>query len=288
MLAQAIVSGLVNGSLYALVAVGIVMIFKALDLVNFAHGEIAMVGAYIGLVIYGFHKVPYPIAFFLAVGGTMVLGKMMDLLAYRRLIRQPIINMVMATVAMGMTIKGIVRLIMTSQDQPFRRIFGTKLIEIGGIFLSPEHLLVVTVSVILMILLLMFMKFTKTGMAMRAVAQNKEVASLVGISVTRVYGLTWVIGSALAGAAGILIAPISFVYPDMGIILIKAIAAATIGGLGSFVGAVVGGLSLGVVENIAGVYISSIFLEVVSFLAIIVILIFKPKGIFGKYEIKKV
>lgn len=288
MLVQVIVSGLVSGSLYALVALGIVMMFKAMDIVNFAQGEVVMVGAYSGFVFFTILKLPYPAAFLLAVVSTMTLGKFMDLFAYRRLIKQPPINMLMATIAIGLTLKGIVRLIWTSDDQPFPKIFGAKPIEILGILISPQHLLVVIVSVVLMVFLFVFMQFTQTGRSMRAVAQNKEIAPLVGISSKKVYGLTWIIGSGLAGATGILIAPISLIYPDMGIILVKAIAAAVIGGVGSFAGAVVGGLLLGVIENIVGFYISSIFMEVIAFLVMIGVLIFKPKGLFGKFEIKKV
>jgi branched-chain amino acid transport system permease protein len=288
LLPQVIVSGLVNGSLYSLVALGIVMMFKAMDVINFAQGDIVMVGAYAGLVFSTTLKLPYPIVFFLAIGTAMVLGKLMDVFAYRRLIKQPPINMLMATIAIGLTLKGLVRLIWTSDDQPFPKIFGTKPLDIAGISISPQHLLIAAVSIALMVFLFVLMQYTQTGRAMRAVAQNKEVAPLVGISLRKVYGLAWIVGSALAGATGILIAPISLVYPDMGIILVKAIATAVIGGLGSFAGAVIGGLSLGIIENIMGFYVSSIFMEVVPFLVMIGVLVFKPRGIFGKYEVKKV
>jgi branched-chain amino acid transport system permease protein len=277
-----VASGLANGALYALVALGLVLIYKATRVVNFAHGEAYMLG---GFCAYGLHVVlgvPYAAALVLGMAACAVVGVVVESVAYRPLIDAPETSLVLATVGMSFALKGVIGIAWGKDWMVFPPLLGTRAVTWWGIALSPQHLIVAGVGLGLMAVLALFFRLTRLGRIMRGVAENRRAASLVGIQVTRVYALIWAVGSAVGAAAGILVAPLTLLYPDMGgPMLVKAFAAAVLGGFGSLPGAVVGGLIMGVIENIAGFYVHSSVVEVSALAVIFVVLVCRPDGLFG-------
>lgn len=279
---QLIVSGIAAGALYALVAIGLVLINKATDIVNFAQGESVTVGAYMGwLFVTEFHM-PY----FAALGAVMVasalVGIVVERVAYRPLIKSPAFTVILATLAVGLIIKNVIRLIWQDTPRTISGAMSAEPIEFAGVLITPERLGIMVTLVVVVAALMLFFRFTKLGKAMRATAQSQEAASLMGINVSGIFSKTWALGTALGGIAGMLIAPLVGINTELGVVLIPGFVAAIVGGFTSIPGAIVGGLMVGILENFAGVYVSSSFKRVVSFAILIAVLMIKPSGLFGK------
>lgn len=282
-----IVVGMSIGIVYGLVALGISLIYSGLDIVHFAHGEIFMFGAFFGLVIYKDAGVAYPITLFLAMILTGLMGIIIERYCYRRLTRAgggyTVAGMGMIICGFGMAIilQNIAYLIWGANGRPFPVNSGMP-IMIGDITLPVSYLWIVITSVVLMAVLHVFLKYTKLGRAVRAVAQNKEIAYLMGINVPLMISLIFGVACALAAAAGVLIGPINYVQVEMGyLMLIKAFAAAVVGGFGSLPGAIIGGLLVGVFETLGAGYVSGTHKDIYAFLLLIVVLMVRPQGLFG-------
>jgi branched-chain amino acid transport system permease protein len=286
--AQVLVSGLTLGSLYALTALGFVIIFRATSVVNFAQGEMMMLGAIFALVLYQDHGLGYVPSFVLAVAGAWLLGVVVERFAYRPLLHAPVFTVILSTVAVGQMLRSGVRLFRGNELALFPPVLSATPFSWGGIHLTPLSLGIVLISLGCLAAFVAFFRLTRTGWAMRATAQNKQAAALVGVSVPRVFSISWGISAALAAAAGILLAPLVTVTPDMGAIGVKGFIAAILGGYSSLYGAVVGGFLLGVLENLAGVYISSAFKDVVIFCVLIAVLVVRPAGLLGVSAIQRV
>lgn len=285
---QLIVSGIAAGALYALVAIGLVLINKATDIVNFAQGESVTVGAYMGwLFVTEFHM-PY----FAAIGAVMVasalVGVVVERVAYRPLIKSPAFTVILATLAVGLIIQNVIRLIWHDTPRTISGALSAEPIEFGGVLITPERLGIMLTLVVVVTALMLFFRLTKLGKAMRATAQSQEAASLMGINVSGIFSKTWALGTALGGIAGMLIAPLVGINTELGAVLIPGFVAAIVGGFTSIPGAIVGGLMVGILENFAGVYVSSSFKRVVSFAILIAVLMIKPSGLFGKPVRKQV
>lgn len=285
---QLLVNGVLNGCLYAIVGLGLVLIWKASDVLNFAHGEAVTLGAYLGIVLAVQMAVPYPLAFLLTVVGAGAAGMLVVRFPMRPFLGSQPVTIIIATVALGIMFKNVMRLIWQDHVQAMPPVFGAMPFEIAGVFVSPEHLWVASVTVLLSVAVLLFVQRTRIGQAMRAVSQNREAAGLMGIRVQRVLDVAWAIGTALGGVAGVLIAPMLGVTPEMGLILISGFAGAIVGGFNSLVGALVGGVLVGVVENLAGGYVSSTFKSVIAFLLIIVVLMVRPQGLLAARRLRAV
>jgi len=281
------VAGLSAGGIYALIGVGLVLIYKATDVVNFAQGEIAMLGAYLGFIFLNFLHIPYLLAFLLAVAGTGAFGLLLDRAVFRGLIGAPIWTIILATLAVGITLKSLARLTIGSDTYPLPPLFSMMPWSLGGIPLTPLNLGVILISTGLVLLLSAFFRFTRLGKAMRATSQNQFAAVLMGISVKRVFSLAWVISAIFGAAAGLLLAPLLGINPEMGWVAVKGFAAAVAGGFTSLPGVVVGGFLLGVSENFAGVYLSTAYKEAVAFVLLIVLLAVKPTGLFERQAKKR-
>lgn len=290
MIYQQIISGLINGSAYASVAVGIVMIYKATEIVNFAQGESFMLGAYFAYFFYANLHFPYPISLFFSILLVGFAGVILERIALRPLVRRRvhIASMFMVTLAISSSLKSANRLISGEFEKPFPPAFSPTPLNIYGTFVNRQQLLVLGSTFLIMIILAIFFKWSKLGKAMRGTSTNRFLALLSGISVQRIFSLTWFVTSILGALSGVLLAPIILIYPDMGVIIVKSIAAAIIGGLNSLPGAVLGGIIIGLSENIGGAYISTSFSDVTAFLAIIMVLVLKPSGLFGKHITKRV
>lgn len=284
-----IVAGLANGSLYALVALGLVLIYKAQDVVNFAHGEILMAGAFIGFTAFTTLQLPYFVSFAIAVIFGGLLGAVIERLGFRRLAHHHHITLAMVTVGLAAFLKGVARLIYGADIYTLPPAVTSDAITIMGSVVSPQQLLTIAVSLGLTIAIFLFFAYTTLGKQMRATQQNLVGASLVGINTGRVFSSTWALAAALGAGAGMLAAPTSLVYPDMGTgFLLKGFAAAVLGGFESVPGAIIGAMIVGVVEMLFGGYVSTAFQQVSSYLILIGVLLLRPHGLFGSKAIKRV
>jgi branched-chain amino acid transport system permease protein len=282
-----VIIGLSVGMVYALVALGISLIFSGLDIIHFAHGEIYMIGAFVGLVLFEKAHLPYVPTLLLAVIITGLIGVVIERVFYRRLTSQgggyTVAGMGMVIVGFGMSIvlQNIAFLIWGPKPFPFPVPFGTPL-EIGELTLPMSYVWIVITAFALMIALNLVLRKTMIGLAIRAVAHNKDIAYLSGVNVPLMISIIFGVACALGAAAGVLIAPINYVQVQMGIgILIKAFAAAVVGGFGSLPGAVLGGLLVGVTESLGAGFISGTYKDIYAFILLIVVMMVKPSGILG-------
>jgi branched-chain amino acid transport system permease protein len=288
-LAMVVGAGLASGSLYALVALGLVLIYKAQGVINFCHGELFMVGAFVGLTAYQDLHLPYAAAVLLAVVCGAVIGMAIERFTIRPLLGSSLNSIVMVTVGLSVTLKGLARIPWGADTYSFPPIFGVAPISIGSFLFSSQNLVIIAAAIVLMVFFFIFFGYTSLGKQMRATSQNETGARIVGINVGRTYATIWGFAAATGAGAGILGAPITLLYPEMGSkILIKAFAATVLGGMSSLPGAVVGGVIMGVFENVVGFYVTTSLQDVSAFFVIIAVLLFRPRGIFGTKSAERV
>lgn len=286
---QVIVNGLVTGSLYALAALGLVLIFKTSGIVNFAQGEMAMFNTFIAFTILTILRVPLILAFILTIIFAGVMGLGIYKLIIAPLEKTSHLNPMIATLGLIMIINGLAGNFFGFETKSFPKLVEGENINIFGVSVEPNTILTIVITIIIMIGLFYFFKYTRTGLALRAASQNTEVAKLMGISVNRVVTLTWIISAMLSAVAGMLIAPITFLDVNMmADVHLKSFASGVLGGFNTFQGPVFGGFLLGIVENFFGKYISIAWKTVFSFGLIIIMLIISPNGLLGKTYRKKV
>ena len=289
MLPFLLTSGLTTGALYGLAALGLVVVFRSTGHINFAHGELFMIGGFFAFSLIRYAALPYLVALVCAVAASLLLGLLCDRLFYRRLQRAPGLTMVLATVGLSYVLRGIARYFWGGQGEYLTvpPLFDPAPIFIHGIALLPQQLVVLGGALAIMAVFALVFRFTVFGRMMAAVSQNPTAAYLVGIRVERVFSWTWGLGAGLAGAAAVLMAPLTILTPDMGLdLLLKAFAATILGGLGSMPGAVLGGLLIGVSEALAGGYIDTAFQEVSSFVVIMAVLVVRPTGLLGAARLR--
>jgi len=281
---QLIVNGIVLGSIYVLVALGLTLIFGIVDVVNFAHGEFYMVGAFLAFLVVNTLGVPYLPGIAVAALGAAAFGFITERLLIRPLRRRasPPINYVLVTVGLSTFLTSTVLFMVGPDLRQIPSPYMKQMIHVGGVYLTTHRLLVVIVGAIIVGILIFFVKYTSLGSQMRATAQNFQAATIVGINTDRVFALTFVIGAVLAGIAGALVGAMFVTEPTMGMtIIVKAFIVVIVGGMGSIAGSVVAGLGLGLVETIAGVLMPSEFIDIIGFSIMIIVLLTKPSGIFG-------
>ncbi|MBI4763239.1 MAG: branched-chain amino acid ABC transporter permease [Deltaproteobacteria bacterium] len=290
-LIQQIISGLANGSIYASVALALVMIYQATDVVNFAQGEMAMFSTYLAWTM--IHAgLPYWGAFFLTVGLSFAGGLVIERLIIRPVESAPILTIVIVSMGLLVILNSIAGWVYSYLIKPFPSPFPKQPMKISNIVLSFHELGAIGVTLITLVLLFLFFRFTPLGLTMRAAAQNPGSSRLVGIRVSQMLMLGWGLAAALGAVAGMMVAPVVFLDPNMmSGILIYAFASATLGGFTSPVGAVLGGFIVGITENLVGTYVSFIGPELkftVALVLIIVVLLVKPSGLLGKAVVKRV
>lgn len=286
---QQLFNGLHVGSIYALIALGYTMVYGIVKLINFAHGDILMIGAYTTyfLINSGF---PIWASIILSMLTCAILGVIIERLAYKPLRKAPRISALITAIAVSLFIQNLFMILFKPDGRPFPTIVELKAIEIGNIKIDGLTILTIIISTLLMIALHLFINKTKTGKSMRAVSQDREAAMLMGINTDKTISITFAIGSALAAVGGVLFSmAYPLINPYMGTMPgLKAFIAAVLGGIGVIPGAMFGGVIMGVAESFTRAYISSQLSDAVVFGILIVVLIVKPSGIFGKNTREKV
>lgn len=287
-------NGLQLGSIYALVALGYTMVYGIAKLINFAHGDIIMVGGYTVFLAIGLPLFKTGLPLWLAVVPAVIvctlLGVLIERVAYKPLRNSSRISLLITTIGVSLFLQNLFVKIFTSNAKPLPALFPQKALTFGDVRLSLATVITIISTIILTYLLNLFVNKTKYGKSMLAVSEDYGAAELVGINVNQVMTMTFAIGSALAGVASVLyVASYPQIQPFMGSMLgIKAFTAAVLGGIGSIPGAVVGGLILGIIEVLTRAYLSSAYADAIVFVILILVLLIQPNGLFGKLEKEKV
>jgi branched-chain amino acid transport system permease protein len=286
-LLQQIFSGLATGAVYACVSLALVMIYRATDLVNFAQGEMAMFSTYIAWTLVN-AGLPFWAAFVLTLVVSFVGGMVIERVIIRPVEKAPVLAAVIVTIALLLIFNSTAGWIYSYAVQDFPSPFPDR--PVFGALMTTRDLGVIGVTLIMLVLLAAFFRFTTTGLAMRAAAQNPESARLCGIKVGRMLAIGWGLAAVIGATAGIMVAPVLFLDPNMmGGVLLYAFAGALLGGIASPIGAVVGGLIVGVTENLVGTYLIASQLKLTVALALIIlVLVFKPNGLFGTAIVRRV
>ena len=285
---QLIINGAASGCIYGLIALGFVLIYKATEMVNFAQGDVMMLGGFVAFsLITGFH-LPYWLGGLLAVVITAAFGYALDALVLRRVIGQPQFAVVMLTLGLGFIFRAVAGITWGYDSVGFDTPFTNKTVNIGGLILGQDNLSIIVGTVLLCGVLYLFFSKTRVGIAMQAASQNQLAAYYMGIPVRTIFSLIWAISAGVACLAGILLSPVSMIDVNMGSLSIKAFAAAVIGGFGSIPGSVVGGVIVGIVEQFAGYKLPAGFQEVTSNVVLLLVLFIRPQGLFAERMGKRV
>ncbi len=293
---QQLINGIALGSIYALIALGYAMVYGILNFINFAHGEVFMLGAFSGYYLSALFGIAEPsiigfiIILLCSMAVTSMVGVAIEKVAYKPLRSATKLTVLITAIGVSLFLQYMGQLIFGASPRSFPTLLNNLKINIGGISIGSNQVIVILLSVILMLALTFIVMKTKMGTAIRAISNNMTAASLMGINLDRAISFTFILGSSLAGAAGILYGlNYPSIEPLMGLLPgIKAFVAAVLGGIGSFFGAAIGGLILGIIETFTVGYISPTFRDAIAFGVLIVILLFKPQGLFGKKDIDKV
>ncbi len=290
---QLLVTGLVIGSVYALVAMGFALIYKATSIINFAQGEFVLLGGYVCWWLYTGLHLPIVLAFVLSMIIAVITGIVLERLILRPMIGEPIISVIMVTIALATVLKAMVPIFWDTQIQVFKPpVFSQEAIYLGSVRVSEVYLWTVGFAFLFLIIFALFFKFTRVGISMRAVADDQQVAQSMGISVKRVFAISWSIGALVSAVGGFLVGNINGINIALSHFGLKVFPAVILGGLDSIGGAIIGGLTIGVLENIMGsyldVYLGGGVKEIAPFIVLIIILMIKPYGLFGIEEIERV
>ena len=287
---QLVISGVALGCIYGLIALGFVLIYKATETVNFAQGELMMLGAFCGLAGATLLGFPFWVSVLATLAAMAVIGVLTERLVIRPILGQPAFSIVMLTIGIGYVARGAITMIpgIGTETHTLPVPYKDEVLKLGELVLSAEQLVVIGVTAVLCALLYALFRFSKLGIAMQATSQNQLAAYYMGIPVKRLNGLVWGLAAVVAAIAGLLLAPITFVYANMGFIGLKAFPAAVVGGFGSLPGAIVGGLVIGIVESLSGFYLPEGFKDTAAYIVVLVMLMVKPNGLFGEKLRKKV
>lgn len=283
-----LLNGLAAGCIYGLIALGFVLIYKATEMVNFAQGDLLMLGAFVAFTLIETMGFNYWLAFLGAVLFMAVFGYLLDTVILRQVIGQPQFSVVMLTIGLGFIFRAAASMIWGTETRAFATPFTDGVSNIGGFVIADVNVSIVAGTAILCGVLFAFFRYTRIGVAMQAASQNQLAAYYMGIPVKMVFSLIWAISAAVAAVAGILLAPVSLIDVTIGLLGLKAFAAAVLGGFGSIPGAVIGGLVIGVIEQFSGVYLPEGFKDVAAYVVILAVLFLRPQGLFGNIGRKRV
>ena len=286
---QLVISGLATGSIYALVALGFVLVYKSTDVFNFAHGNLMMLGAYFAVTTITTWALPFGLSVLVVLAAAAVVGVLIQVILMRPLVGQPLLITALVTVALSLIIRSVVAIVWGTQDRVYDPPFPENVFDVLGVRISAVDLVVIGASFLVMFLFALFFQRSSLGLYMRATADNPEGALMTGLDANRVFLVAFGVGVVLAAAGGILLAgvrtTVTLSFGDIGLL---ALPAAVIGGLMSVSGAVVGGLLVGVLENLGAGYISTQSADVVVYAFLIVIILVRPYGLMGKPAVRRV
>ncbi|MCH1550561.1 MAG: branched-chain amino acid ABC transporter permease [Pseudomonadales bacterium] len=285
---QLLISGVSQGCVYGLIALGFVLIYKATEMVNFAQGDVMMLGAYVAITFTSIWGWPY----YWAVPATLLVmagvGILLERLLFRPMIGEPHFAVLMLTIGLGFVLRALAGAIWGSEPRALQMPYVGDVLRMGEVVVGYENLAIIAGTALLCLLMWLFFRFTTVGLAMQAASQNQLAAFYVGIPVKRIFMLVWALSAVIAAIAGILTAPVSLVDPLIGFVGIKAFAAAIVGGFGSMPGAILGGLLVGIVEQLAGLYLPPGFADMSAYVLLLVMLVIRPQGLFATMQKKKV
>jgi branched-chain amino acid transport system permease protein len=292
-LLQLIINGLIVGALYGVVAMSFVLIYKASQVVNFAQGEFLLIGAWVCWWLITAHQIPFFWSMLLTFDFMVIFGILIQVVVLRPLIGEPIISVIMVTIGLSIVFQALMKWMFGVFAQPFPQIFETQQIEFGGVQVQTIYLFSLAISLLLMASCAVFFKYSKYGLAMRATAFDQQVAQSLGISVKNVFAMAWAISAVVSSVAGVVVGTVNGVSSALSFYGIKVFPAVILGGLDSVAGGVLGGLIIGLLENIAQ-YVDAKYLhwgnlyEIAPFYVLIIILMIKPYGLFGTKDIERV
>ncbi|MEP6825007.1 MAG: branched-chain amino acid ABC transporter permease [Ramlibacter sp.] len=287
---QLVISGISQGCIYGLIALGFVLIYKATETVSFAQGELMMLGAFGGLAAMTMLGFPYWVAVLSAILAMAVFGVVLERVVIRPILGQPAFSIVMLTIGIGYVARGLITMIpgIGTETHTLPVPYKDMIWNVGTLVLNVEQMVVIGATAVLCVLLFAVFRYSKVGIAMQAASQNQLAAYYMGIPVKQLNGLVWGLAAAVAAVAGLLLAPITFVHANMGFIGLKAFPAAVVGGFGSLPGAIVGGLVIGIVESLSGFYLPEGVKDIAAYIVVLIMLMVKPNGLFGEKLRKKV
>jgi branched-chain amino acid transport system permease protein len=291
---QLVISGFTLGMVYALVAIGFVIILKCSKAFNIAQGHFVMIGGYLGFTFLVTFHMPVWASLLAAIAAAIVMGLLIERLTLRPLVGQPVLAVIMMTIALATVLEGLATLIWGGEYKTYHGVLPNLALKIGEISVPSEMVIGLIVSVAAVVILMLFFRYTKSGLAMRATAEDEQVVQSAGIKVTTVYALSWAIACVVGVVSGIILGGVSGVMIPMSNIGLKAFAVVLLGGINSIGGAIVAGIILGVLENVAAGYLDPLLpaggglANVFPFIVIIIVLIFRPYGLFGLAEIERI
>jgi branched-chain amino acid transport system permease protein len=285
---QLTVSGLSNGMVYALAAVGFVVIYKASEVINFAQGELLLFGAYLSFAAIGQIGLPWGAGVAVTLVLAVAIGLAIERLVLRPLIGEPVISMIMVTIGLSGVLRATVNAIWGPRPRTFPQFLPREGIEIAGVVLGADRLIVIPTAAVILILLGLFFRYTRDGIAMRAVADDQQAALSMGISIPRIFAVAWALAAVSAAVGGMMLANIVGLSPNISAIGLRVFPVVILGGLDSIGGAVIGGVVIGLLEAYTGGYIGNGLNLVVPFIVLILVLMVRPYGLFGKPIIERV
>jgi len=290
---QLVVTGFAQGMVYALVAIGFVIILKCSEVFNIAQGHFVLIGGYLGYTFLVTFDLPIWAALGMAIATAIIMGLMIERLVLRPLLGEPVLAVIMATIALATILGGLATLLWGAEYKAYHGLLPTITLKIGSISMPSESLIGLIVSIICVALLMLLFRYTKIGLAMRATAEDLQVVQSVGIRATTVYAVSWIIACVVGVIGGILLGGVSGANMDLANIGLKAFAVVLLGGVDSIGGAIVAGIILGMLENVAAGYLDPLLpggglAQVFPFIVMIIVLIFRPYGLFGLVRIERV
>ncbi|MDI9495511.1 MAG: branched-chain amino acid ABC transporter permease [Bacillota bacterium] len=290
MIVQQLVNGLTIGSIYAMVALGYTLAYGILGLINFAHGDVYMVGAFVAYFCITFLKLNIIASFIISLAVSGILGALIEFTAFRSIRSGSRSSQLISAIGVSIILQNAVMLTMGSDTKPFPKVMNTKVYEFTNLTISSTQILIMLVALIFMVMLYILIYKTRIGIAMRSTAQDAAMTSLMGINVNKVISITFSIGAVFGAAAGILVGIYynSIVFNMGSSMGLKAFVAAVLGGIGNIPGTMLGGIVLGLAESLGATLISAKYKDAFAFIILILVLLFKPTGLFGKKEIEKV
>ncbi len=285
---QQLVGGVALGCVYGLIALGFVLIYKATEVVNFAQGDLMMLGGFFAFTFITSLGLNYWVGFALAILAMAIFGALVERIIVRPILGFPQFSIVMATIGLGFFLRSVAGMIWGTDDLQIATPFSNGVLHVGDLVLAYDKLSIIVATILLCGVLWLYFTKTRLGVAMQATSQNMLGAYYMGIPVKRVFSLIWAISAEVAGFAGVLLAPIAFIHTNIGYLGLKAFPAAVLGGFGSIPGALVGGIVIGIVETLSGFYLPQGFKDVAAYIVLLAVLMLKPEGLFGLRARKKV